>query len=89
MKYAHTKVNTADGHDFPGQPRQIEVGGAMVEVEEILERWISAAKDPTFYPNEYFKIRITGGAVYTLLYNTLFDSWWIKEHIDNDSYTRH
>jgi len=50
-----------------------------VEVEEVVDRWVSAYKDPSFYPNEYFKVRISDGKVYILMYNTLFNSWWIKE----------
>lgn len=79
MKYAHTKVSTVDAHTYPGTPSRIEVNGAMVEVEEVLDRWVSASQDPSFYPNEYYKIRVAGGEVFILMYNTLFNSWWIKE----------
>ncbi|MEN6474713.1 MAG: hypothetical protein ABFD81_11920 [Syntrophaceae bacterium] len=81
MKYAHTKVRTADSAHSPGWPRKFEVEGTMVDVLEVLDHWVSAAKDPSFYPNEYFKVRVSGGGVFILMYNTLFDSWWIKEHI--------
>jgi len=80
MKYAHTKVLTVDSASYPGWPRTIEVSGVMMDVEEVLDHWISAAKDPSFYPNEYYKVKIAGGRVFIIMYNTLFDSWWIKEH---------
>jgi hypothetical protein len=79
MKFAHTKVLTIDSNAYPGWPQKIEVNGNMVEVEEVVDRWVSAYKDPSFYPNEYFKVRISDGKVYILMYNTLFNSWWIKE----------
>lgn len=80
MSYTHTKVSTVDAQAYPGTPKQIEVDGVMVEVVEVLDRWVSAAKDPSFYPNEYYKVRVADGTVYILMYNTLFNSWWIKEH---------
>jgi hypothetical protein len=79
MKYAHTKVRTVDSNSAPGWPRTIEVAGSMVDVSEILDHWVSAAKDPSFYPNEYYKVRVANGDVYILMYNTLFNSWWLKE----------
>lgn len=81
MKYAHTKVRTVDSSHSPGWPRTIELEGSMVDVKEILDHWVSAAKDPSIYPNEYFKVRVSGGGVFILMYNTLFNSWWLKEHI--------
>jgi len=80
MKYAHTKVRTVDSALSPGWPRKIELEGSLVDVEEVLDHWISAAKDPSFYPNEYYKVKVAGGGVFIIMYNTLFNSWWIKEH---------
>jgi len=81
MKNSHTKVLTVDSSSSPGWPRKIELAGVMVDVEEVLDHWISAAKDPSFYPNEYYKVKVTGGRVFIIMYNTLFNSWWIKERI--------
>ncbi|HQP30988.1 MAG TPA: hypothetical protein PLB81_06645 [Deltaproteobacteria bacterium] len=81
MRYAHTKVFTVDSASSPGRPRRIELGGVMVDVEEVIDHWVSAAKDPSFYPNEYYKVKVAGGRVFILMYNTLFNSWWIKGHI--------
>jgi hypothetical protein len=50
----------------------------MAEVEDIIDRWVSAHKDPEDYPSEYWKIKVSGKK-YILMYNTLFDSWWLKE----------
>lgn len=80
MRYAHTKVLTVDSASSPGWPRTVEVAGVMMEVEEVLDHWISAAKDPSFYPNEYYKVKVAGGRVFIIMYNTLFNSWWLKEH---------
>jgi hypothetical protein len=50
----------------------------MAEVEDIIDRWVSAHKNPEDYPSEYWKIKVSGKK-YILMYNTLFDSWWLKE----------
>jgi hypothetical protein len=50
----------------------------MSEVEDIIDRWVTAHSDPTDYPSEYWKIKVSGKK-YILMYNTLFDSWWLRE----------
>jgi len=56
----------------------VELDGEMKEVEDIIDRWVSAKTDPTEYPSEFWKIKASGKK-YILMYNTLFDSWWLKE----------
>jgi len=56
----------------------VELDGEMAEVEDIIDRWVTAHSDPTDYPSEYWKIKVSGKK-YILMYNTLFDSWWLKE----------
>jgi hypothetical protein len=56
----------------------VELDGEMREVEDIIDRWVSANTDPREYPSEFWKI-MASGKKYILMYNTLFDSWWLKE----------
>ena len=74
----HTRVSTKDSDKHPGWPVMVELDGKMNEVEDIIDRWISANTDPTEYPSEFWKIKALGKK-YILMYNTLFDSWWLKE----------
>lgn len=56
----------------------IEIDGEMVVVDEIVDRWVSASSDPTSYPSQYWKVRVSDRK-YIVMYNILFDSWWVKE----------
>jgi hypothetical protein len=78
MRFIHTKVQTKDHDRHPTWPVKIEVDGEMADVDEVVDRWMSAGKDSTSYPSEYWKVR-AAGRKYIVMYNTLFDSWWLKE----------
>ena len=80
MKYRHAKVRTADSYTFPGKPCRMEVDGRSMEIEKVLSHWRKAYEDPSFYPEEFYKVRASDKNVYILRYCILFNSWWVKEH---------
>ncbi|HNU75745.1 MAG TPA: hypothetical protein PLE36_07960 [Deltaproteobacteria bacterium] len=80
MKYRHAKVRTADSYTFPGKPCRMEVDGRSMEIEKVLSHWREAYEDPSFYPEEFYKVRASDKNVYILRYCILFNSWWVKEH---------
>lgn len=45
------------GHRGEQEPRRVHLGGRVIEVEEILDRWIAP-------DHRYFKLRGNDGAVY-------------------------
>jgi hypothetical protein len=79
MKFQHTRVKTFDSHHHPGQPVWFELGESGLEIEVILDHWNEAYQDPSFFPDEYFKVRASNDKIYLLRYSTLFKSWWVKE----------
>ena len=79
MKFRHAKVKTLDSHVYPGRPFWIEVDGNGQEIESVVEHWREAYVDPSFYPQEYYRVITSDNRAYVLRYSTLFKSWWISE----------
>jgi hypothetical protein len=79
MKFRHAKVKTLDSHAYPGRPCWVEIDGNGQEIESVMEHWREAYVDPSFYPQEYYKVLTANNKVYVLRYSTLFGSWWISE----------
>ena len=79
MKFRPTRVKTFDCHKHPGRPVSFDMNGTGLEIEEIMEHWNEAYQDPSFFPDEYYKVKVSQGNVYILKYSTLFKSWWVKE----------
>ena len=79
MKFQHAKVKTFDSHKHPGRPVSFDITGVELEIDDILDHWSEAYQDPSFFPDEYYKIKASDGHVYILKYSTLFKSWWVKE----------
>ena len=74
MKFRHAKVQTADSYTAPGKPFSMEVDGSRMEIEQILSHWRQAYEDPSFYPEEYYKVRASDKKEYILRYCILFNS---------------
>lgn len=79
MNFRSARVRTADSYSSPGRPKWMEVDGEAEGIEEVLANWREAYEDPTFYPEEYYKVRAFSRKIYILRYSTLFDSWWVKD----------
>ncbi|HPR55509.1 MAG TPA: hypothetical protein PLV84_10305 [Deltaproteobacteria bacterium] len=79
MRFRHTRVKTFDSSRHPGQPVWFEYNGKGLEIEDVLERWSEAYQDPSFFPDEYYRVEASDRHVYLLRYSTLFKSWWVKE----------
>jgi hypothetical protein len=79
MKFRHAKVRTADSYTAPGRPFSMELDGASMDIEQILSHWRQAYEDPSFYPEEYYKVQASDKKVYVLRYCILFNSWWATE----------
>ena len=82
MKFRHTRVKTVDSSRHPGQPVWFEFEGKGLEIEAVLEHWSEAYRDPSFFPEEYYKVEASDKNVYLLRYSTLFKSWWVKVYVE-------
>ncbi len=81
MRFIHAEVRTRDGHRHPGEPAAFVSAGDALRVEDVIEHWCQASVDPSFFPEEYFRVRASDRRVYLLRYSHLFGSWWIR-HAD-------
>lgn len=78
--FRHTRVKTFDSSRHPGQPVWFEFEGKGLEVEAVLDRWSEAYRDPSFFPDEYYKVEASDTRIYLLRYSILFKSWWVREY---------
>ena len=82
MRFRHTRVKTFDSSRHPGQPVWFEFEGRGLEIEAVLERWSEAYQDPSYFPDEYYKVEASDRNVYLLRYSTLFKSWWVRTYVE-------
>lgn len=80
MKYRHAKVKTMDGYIHPGRPFKMEIDGNSFEIEQVLSHWREAHEDPSFYPEDFYKVKASDKKLYVLRYCILFNSWWVREY---------
>jgi hypothetical protein len=68
------RVECYAGHRADVEPRRFFLGERLVEVAEVLDRWLAP-------DHRYFKVRARDGAVYILRHDTTADSWelWMYE----------
>ena len=79
MKFRHARVKTFDSHAYPGRPQRFEIDGNNLEIETVVEHWREAYQDPSFYPQEYYRVLTSDKKLYVLRYSMLFKSWWVSE----------
>lgn len=73
-------VECHSGYKADEYPKRFYRDGARVEIEEILDRWHQADREPDLPPANYFKVRATDNKIYLLKYEIQKDQWylWIK-----------
>ena len=62
------KVNCYAGYRGEEEPREFLLGKIKIQVEEIIDRWLSP-------DHRYFKVRGSDGDTYILRHNVATDQW--------------
>ncbi len=62
------RVECYSGYRGEQSPRSFYLGDSRVEVEEIIDRWLSPER-------RYFKVRCDDGGVYILCHDVSFGRW--------------
>jgi hypothetical protein len=65
------RVESGPGPAGGAIPRRFYLGRRLVEVAEVLDRWLGADRS-------YFKVRGDDGDVYILLHESVEESWELK-----------
>lgn len=78
MRFEPARVTTLDSHKSPGPPVRFAFGGKILDVAGVIRHWYTAYTDPSFHPDEYYRVEASDARVYVLRYSTLFSSWWVR-----------
>ena len=71
------QVHCYAGHKADERPLRFACEGTTIEIDEILDRWLAAGKDPEQPPADYFKIRGSDGHEYLLRHDHEPDVWFV------------
>lgn len=66
--YRAVLVECHAGHRGEETPRRFRLGERIIDVAEILDRWLAP-------DHRYFKVRGADGDIYILRHDTLADAW--------------
>lgn len=82
MPWEIVRVEAYAASKIAEEPRALELGGARLEVAEVIDRWLGSSEDPTESPQDYFRVRTADGTVRMLRYNRIFHAWALKREPD-------
>lgn len=75
MRLERITVVTRDHYQGAQDPIAFHWRNNRYEVEEIMDRWYEGYMDSTRVPLRYFRVKTTGGRIFTLRYHEFFTAW--------------
>jgi len=72
-------VQAYAGHKADETPRAFDLGERRIVIEEILDRWYQAGRDPALPSASYFKIRSENGGVFIIKRDNESLQWFLLE----------
>jgi len=75
MTTTPVRVRCHAGWKADEYPLQFLWAGEWLDVEEVLDRWYEAGRDPEWPISDYFKVRAANGAEYLLKHDRESDEW--------------
>ena len=84
MNFEPVQVACHSGYRVNEYPVAFTVRGRRFEIREIIDRWYEGGLDPTRPEIGYFKVKTAEGRVYLLRYLSLFDSWSIRDPLQEN-----
>jgi len=73
------KVECYSGYKTDESPRSIIWNNQRFEVEEIVDQWYQASRDPVIPASDYFKVRIADGRLFILWKDRESLAWYLVE----------
>ncbi len=71
-------VEAYSGYKTDETPRAFSWQGRRIVIEEVLDRWYQAARDPSLPSADYFKVRTSVGEVFILRRDNESQAWSLK-----------
>ena len=78
MKPIPIQVQCHSEHKRDQSPQRFVCEGAEIEIEEVLDQWLSAGRDPKQCKADYFKVVGTNGHDYLLKHALDSDEWFLE-----------
>ena len=76
-RFLPTAVEARAGFKADETPLSFEYEGRRLAVEEIVDRWYQAGRDPTLASASYFKVRAADGWRYVLRRDNETQRWFV------------
>ena len=70
-------VETYAGHKADEIPRAFWLAGQRFPVEEVIDRWYQADRDPSLPSASYFRVRTVDGALFLLKRDNETTGWFL------------
>ena len=77
-------VESYAGYKADETPRAFYHRGRRYLVEEVLDRWYQAGRDPTLPSAGYFKLRVVDGAVFIIKYDYELQTWSLQLRAESE-----
>jgi len=75
MKLEEIDATCYSGYKHNESPVSFTCRGRVVAITEIIDRWYEGNAHAAMPALDYYKVRGDDGAVYSIRYNRLFDTW--------------
>ncbi|HVP18509.1 MAG TPA: hypothetical protein VMU36_05885 [Spirochaetia bacterium] len=77
--FVSIEVEAYAGYKAAETPRAFVLQGRRFVIEEIVDRWYQADRDPTIPPADYFKVRSTDGGLFVIRRDNETQEWSLRE----------
>jgi hypothetical protein len=77
-------VESYEGYKADETPRAFLHQGRRHLIEEVVDRWYQAGRDPTLPSANYFKVRTTDGAVFIVRRDDESQTWSLQSGSKSD-----
>ncbi len=76
--FVSIEVQAHAGYKADETPRAFLWQGRRVVIEEVMDRWYQASRDPRAPSADYFKVRAEGGEVFILRRDNESMAWYLQ-----------
>jgi hypothetical protein len=85
-RFIPIQVDCYAGYKGEEAPRSFLWNDRRYQVEEIVDRWYQASRDPQIPACDYFRVRAADGALFVLRMDREASAWHLVQAVPNEGY---